>query len=76
MIDCINTHNGAIGYMESGLGWSEGLREIGLENKEGTFITSQEAFVKGGIASAASEVSIPSNVEDDWGGVEFIDKVS
>ena len=74
MTDCIKDKNGGIGYLESGHGWSEALTEISLQNKEGTFTTSKQAFANGGIASAATSVEVP-NADEDWGAIEFIDKV-
>jgi ABC-type phosphate transport system substrate-binding protein len=73
MTDCIKDKNGGIGYLESGHGWSESLSEISLQNKEGTFTTSKQAFANGGIASAAASVKVP-NADEDWGAIEFIDK--
>lgn len=73
MTDCIKDKNGGIGYLESGHGWSEALTEISLQNKEGTFTTSKQAFANGGIASAATSVEVP-NADEDWGAIEFIDK--
>lgn len=76
MTECISSKNGAIGYMESGHGWSESLQEISLENRDGYFVRSKDAFQNGGIASAAEGADdLPTDATDDWGHVEFINKV-
>lgn len=72
MADCISTTNGAIGYLESGHGWSESLQEISLKNKEDQYVTSKYAFDNGGIASAAEDPVLPVTATADWGHVEFI----
>lgn len=74
MTACIDDNDGAIGYMESGHGWSESLQEVSVLNADGEYITSKTAFENGGIASAASGAELPSNLDDDWSAVDFIDK--
>lgn len=74
MATCISENNGAIGYLESGHGWAENLSEVSLENKEGNYVTSQNAFKNGGIKSAASDADTPPSAMDDWSSVDFIDK--
>lgn len=74
MTTCIVENNGGIGYMESGHGWSEGLTEIKLQNKDGTFLTSRHAFETGGVADAAATAVTRSDAFVSWGGVHFIDQ--
>ncbi len=77
MTNCIASTNGAIGYMESGHGWSESLPEISLENKDGYYVKAKDAFQNGGIASAADyAIDVPQDATEDWGHVQFIDMVS
>ena len=75
MAECISTNNGAIGYLESGHGWSESLQEISLKNKEDQYVTSKFAFDNGGIANAAEDPVLPITATADWGHVEFINMV-
>eukprot|EP00551_Chaetoceros_affinis_P009777 CAMPEP_0203682888 /NCGR_PEP_ID=MMETSP0090-20130426/47220_1 /ASSEMBLY_ACC=CAM_ASM_001088 /TAXON_ID=426623 /ORGANISM="Chaetoceros affinis, Strain CCMP159" /LENGTH=474 /DNA_ID=CAMNT_0050552005 /DNA_START=42 /DNA_END=1463 /DNA_ORIENTATION=+ len=74
MVECINEANGAIGYLESGHGWAESLQEISLQNLDGNYVTSKEAYLNGGITGAASEAMTPINAAHDWSKVDFIDK--
>ncbi len=75
MVECINEENGAIGYLESGHGWAESLQEISLQNLDGNYVTSKDAFLSGGITGAASEAMVPISASHDWSNVDFIDKV-
>lgn len=59
----------SIGYIDAGHGHEDGLKEIALKNKAGTFQTSLEAGAAG-IGAAASEAIkanvMPSNPEGDF----------
>eukprot|EP00931_Biecheleriopsis_adriatica_P061517 TRINITY_DN3698_c0_g1_i5.p1 TRINITY_DN3698_c0_g1~~TRINITY_DN3698_c0_g1_i5.p1 ORF type:complete len:412 (+),score=87.28 TRINITY_DN3698_c0_g1_i5:401-1636(+) len=50
----------AIGYIDSGHGHDDGLKEISLENKAGTYQTSLEAGAAG--IGAAAEAAIAANI--------------
>ena len=75
MTDCITGTSGSIGYIDSGHGWEVGLTEVELKNREGNFITSKEARDNDGIAQASVEEITPAHVDEDWSGVNLINKV-
>lgn len=74
MINCIASHEGAIGYVEAGRGWAE-LQEVHLRNSDGRFLTSQVAAKEGGIVSATLNKTFPSSNDQDFGAMEFFDEV-
>jgi ABC-type phosphate transport system substrate-binding protein len=74
MTACVKDNAGAIGYMESGHGWSEDLPEVNVLNGNNRSLTSRIAKENGGIAAAASEAVTPSLADSDWGDVDFINK--
>lgn len=76
MTVCISENNGSIGYLDSGHGWSEGLREVSVKNAAGNYVTAREALTSGGIQNAAAEAWTPASALDDWGTVDFIDQVN
>ena len=75
MTTCITGTSGSIGYIDSGHGWEVGLTEVELQNLNGNFITSKEARAKGGIAEASVKEITPDRADEDWGGVNLINKV-
>lgn len=75
MANCLRDIPGAIGYIDASRGHDErGLREIMLQNRAGTFLTSLQASVQGGIGDAALSGSVPSSAEDDFSAVSFINQ--
>mmetsp|Transcript_16129 Transcript_16129/g.23621 ORF Transcript_16129/g.23621 Transcript_16129/m.23621 type:complete len:524 (-) Transcript_16129:47-1618(-) len=74
MTECLKNNPGAIGYLDSGHGWSEGLAEVNLQNKDEYFLTSRYARDNGGITSAASFAMTPLRTDSDWGNVHYINK--
>eukprot|EP01083_Nonionella_stella_P131974 401219_1 len=74
MTACLKKNAGAIGYLDSGHGWSEGLAEVNLQNKDEYFLTSRFARDNGGITSAASFSMTPLRVDSDWGNIDYINK--
>mmetsp|Transcript_38681 Transcript_38681/g.78899 ORF Transcript_38681/g.78899 Transcript_38681/m.78899 type:complete len:472 (-) Transcript_38681:238-1653(-) len=72
MTDCIRNNEGAIGYIDSGHGHEEGLVEIELMNKDGTYLNSKKASEEGGIGDAAS--GIPGSADADFGDVKLLNK--
>lgn len=74
MTECITGTSGSIGYIDSGHGWEVGLTEVELQNRDGNFITSEEARSKDGIAKASVEEITPQHVDADWSGVNLINK--
>jgi hypothetical protein len=65
----------AIGYIDSGHGHEDGLKEIALKNKAGKYLTSLDAEPLGGIANAASEAIkanvMPGSPLDDFSAVSL-----
>lgn len=74
MTNCIRDTPGTIGYIDSGHGHSEGLVEIELQNRDGSFLSSKEAGARGGIGAAAG--AIPTSADEDFGGVDLLNQVS
>lgn len=75
MTDCVNDNAGAIGYLDSGHGWSEELAEINVKNEDGVFLTSKNSQALGGISDAARAGNIPDSADGDWSAVNFLNKV-
>jgi hypothetical protein len=75
MTECVKDNAGAIGYLDSGHGWSEELVEVFLKNEDGIYITSEHAFYSGGVTYAASSGVTPDRADADWSAVEFLNKV-
>lgn len=75
MTKCVRQNAGAIGYLDSGHGWSEELAEVSLKNEDGKYLTSADAYSKGGITYAASSGVTPDRADLDWSSVEFLNKV-
>jgi len=74
MTKCVRQNAGAIGYLDSGHGWSEELAEVSLKNEDGKYLTSADAYSKGGITYAASSGVTPDRADLDWSSVEFLNK--
>jgi ABC-type phosphate transport system substrate-binding protein len=70
--DCLVDNPGAIGYMESGHGWSQNFKEVELKNADGRFLSSRYAASVGGIGSAAGD--IPASADMDFSGVNLINR--
>jgi hypothetical protein len=75
MTDCILGNAGSIGYIDSGHGWSEGLKEVNVQNEDGFYLTSRFAHENQGIANAALAGNAPNSTTADWGGTNFLNKV-
>merc|ERR1719354_983110 len=76
MTQCIRDKEGAIGYIDAGHGWDEGLKEVRLEIN-GNFKTSEELDALGGFAAAADSAALstmPSNYEGDFSEVNLINQ--
>ena len=76
MTECLRENPGAIGYLDSGHGWSEDLAEVNVQNLDKTFLTSRAARDNGGITNAAGFTPPPDRIDGDWGSIQFINKVS
>mmetsp|Transcript_1512 Transcript_1512/g.2108 ORF Transcript_1512/g.2108 Transcript_1512/m.2108 type:complete len:561 (-) Transcript_1512:769-2451(-) len=74
MTTCIRDNEGTIGYIDSGHGHSENLVEIELENADGTVLSSKEAADANGIASAADNTALPSELTASFASVDFLNK--
>jgi ABC-type phosphate transport system substrate-binding protein len=74
MTDCVRQNAGAIGYLDSGHGWSEELAEVYVKNEDGVYLTSEYSFSQGGITYAASSGVTPDRADADWSSVEFLNK--
>jgi len=74
MTECLKNNPGAIGYLDSGHGWSEDLAEVNVQNLDKTFLTSRAARDKGGITGAAGFTPPPDRIDGDWGSIQFINK--
>lgn len=74
MTDCILGNAGSIGYIDSGHGWSEGLKEVNVQNEDGFYLTSRFAHENQGIANAALAGNAPNSTTADWGGTNFLNK--
>jgi hypothetical protein len=76
MTGCIRENEGAIGYIDSGHGWAEELKEVNVQNEDGNFLTSRKSRDKGGIADAALRGEVPDTLTEDWDGTNFLNRVS
>jgi len=74
MTACIRDNEGTIGYIDSGHGHSENLVEIELENAAGTVLSSKEAAKENGIASAADNTALPSELTASFATVDYLNK--
>jgi hypothetical protein len=76
---CLRQTEGAIGYLDSGHGHSEGLVEVELINRDGKYLSSKFAAAKGGIQSAAEEALnlgvIPGSADENFGDVKLLNMV-
>ena len=72
MADCIKQNPGAIGYMVAADGQEHELREVQVENADGTFLYSLQSEVRGGIAAAFADDIVPTSAADDFSGVSVI----
>ena len=65
----------SIGYIDSGHGHDDGLREVELENKDGLFQSSAEAIERGGVALAGSQAIatgvLPTDPTQSFAEVSF-----
>jgi len=75
MTDCVRNNAGAIGYLDSGHGWSEEVAEINVKNEAGVFLTSKTSQALGGISDAAGAGNTPNSADADWSAVNFLNKV-
>lgn len=75
MTDCIVGTAGTIGYLESGHGHAEELKEIELLNSERVFLNSKEAGEKGGIIAAMENAVFPESLDGDFGNVNLLNQV-
>lgn len=76
MTDCIRNNAGSIGYIDSGHGWAERLKEVNVKNEDNFYLTSKMSHERGGIAQAATAGNPPTKVTADWSEVNFLNKVS
>ena len=76
MTNCIRENPGAIGYIDSGHGWAEELKEVNVQNEDGNYLTSRQSREKGGIADAADRGETPATLTEDWDGTNFLNSVS
>lgn len=74
MTECLRENPGAIGYLDSGHGWSEDLPEVNVQNLDQKFLTSRAARAVDGIAGAAASTPPPDRIDGDWGNIQFINK--
>jgi len=74
MTACLKNNPGAIGYLDSGHGWSKELAEVNVKNQDGTYLTSRYAHENGGISDAASNGEVPDRADLDWSDVNFLNK--
>mmetsp|Transcript_21052 Transcript_21052/g.29709 ORF Transcript_21052/g.29709 Transcript_21052/m.29709 type:complete len:545 (+) Transcript_21052:70-1704(+) len=74
MTNCIRDNPGTIGYIDSGHGHAENLNEVELKNKFGTILSSKEAAAKQGIAAAASNTALPSDLTASFADIDFLNK--
>eukprot|EP00522_Entomoneis_paludosa_P006891 CAMPEP_0172439606 /NCGR_PEP_ID=MMETSP1065-20121228/528_1 /TAXON_ID=265537 /ORGANISM="Amphiprora paludosa, Strain CCMP125" /LENGTH=470 /DNA_ID=CAMNT_0013188309 /DNA_START=59 /DNA_END=1471 /DNA_ORIENTATION=- len=73
MTTCIRNTPGTIGYIDAGHGIGAGLKEIELENLDGTLQSSAEAAAQGGIAAAEDGV-LPAAPDRDFSGVSLLNR--
>ena len=76
MTDCITSTPGTIGYIDSGHGHAEGLKEIELKNAEGVFVNSKEAGKRGGIMAATQNAGLPDSLDGSFADVKLLNQVS
>mmetsp|Transcript_15263 Transcript_15263/g.21776 ORF Transcript_15263/g.21776 Transcript_15263/m.21776 type:complete len:497 (+) Transcript_15263:81-1571(+) len=74
MTNCIRSTEGGIGYMDSGHGWQENLKEIELVNKDGYLLSSRRAKEFDGIAAASLGNTLPVRADADFGHVDLLNK--
>jgi len=74
MVTCIEENEGAIGYIDGGLGLVKGLVEVKLENKDGKYISSQDAFQNGGILKAAENGNVPADFGETFANVNLLNQ--
>lgn len=74
MTSCIRDNANSIGYIDSGHGWSEELKEVSVMNEDGNFLTSRYSHSKDGIANAANSGITPNTTIADWSDVDFLNK--
>jgi len=71
MVECIETHLGAIGYIDAAHGHEAMLNEIRLRNGDGVFLTTKEAG-DAGVQAAAEDLSkVPSSADGDFSNVAY-----
>lgn len=76
MAECIRKNPGTIGYLETSHGHSEeSLGEIRLLNSYGTYLSSKEAALRGGIAAAADNAALPASFKADFSGISYLNMV-
>jgi len=74
---CIRDKEGAIGYIDAGHGWDEGLKEVRLEISPDEFKTSEDMDKVGGFAAAADSAalsSMPADFEEDFSEVNLLNQ--
>jgi ABC-type phosphate transport system substrate-binding protein len=75
MINEISNNEGTIGYIDSGHGVLEGLKEIELNNGF-RFLNSQEAVAQDGVAKAVQRSDFPERADMDLGDLNFLNRDS
>ena len=74
MTACIKNFPGTIGYIDSGHGYSQGLTEVVLQNKNGLYLDASTAIAKGGILSALG--TLPTSASSDFSSVLLVNQVN
>ena len=62
-----------IGYIDSGHGHDDGLKEVKLQNLAGNFVDSLSVG-EAGVLAAADAATLPDNAWGDWGEVNLINQ--
>ena len=74
MAACIKNFPGTIGYIDSGHGYSQGLTEVILKNKDGQYLDAATAIANGGILSALG--TLPNSADSDFSSVFLVNQVN
>lgn len=74
MTACIKNFPGTIGYIDSGHGYSQGLTEVVLKNKDGMYLDAATAIANGGILSALG--TLPTSASSDFSSVLLVNQVN
>lgn len=73
VVNCINEEPGSIGYLDAGHGHGAGFKEVYLENRDGTKLTTTQSAARGGIAGAADvDGLLPAAPTGDFSDVSLI----